>query len=46
MANPKRIIVEEKAEENCLARAILIAIAKVDNDKNIRLIVKVGRNVP
>jgi len=32
MAHLKRSIVEVKAEENCIAHALLIAIASVDND--------------
>jgi len=32
MAHLKKSIVEVKAEENCLAHALIIAIAKVDND--------------
>ena len=36
MAHLKRSIVEEKAEENCLAHALVIAIAKVDNDPNYK----------
>jgi len=34
MAQLKRSIVEVKAEENCLARSLRIAIAKVDIDSN------------
>jgi len=34
MAHLKRTIVEVKAEENCLAHALVIAIAKVDKDTN------------
>ena len=33
MAHLKRSIVEVKAEENCLAHALIIAIARVNNDK-------------
>jgi len=36
MAHLKRSIVEMKAEENCLAHALVIAIAKVDNDPNYK----------
>jgi len=36
MAHLKRSIVEVKAEENCLAHALVIAIAKVDNDPNYK----------
>jgi len=34
MADLKSSIVEVKAEENCLAHALIIAIEKVDNDAN------------
>jgi hypothetical protein len=34
MAHLKRSIVEVKAEENCLAHALVIAIARVNNDRN------------
>ena len=34
MVHLKRSIVEVKAEENCLAHALIIAIARVDNDAN------------
>jgi len=34
MAHLKRSIVEVKAEDYCLAHALIIAIAKVDNDPN------------
>ena len=34
MAHLKSSIVEVKEEENCLAHALLIAIARVDNDAN------------
>jgi len=33
-AHLKECIVEVKAEENCLPHALIIAIAKVDNDQN------------
>ena len=36
MAHFKRSIVEVKAEVKCLAHAILIAIAKVDNDRKYK----------
>jgi len=36
MAQLKRTIVEVKAEENCLAHALVIAIAKVENDPNYK----------
>jgi len=34
MAHPKISIVEVKSEENCLAHALVIAIARVDKDPN------------
>ena len=34
MAHLKKIFIEVKAEENCLAHALLIAISRVDNDRN------------
>ena len=34
MAHLKRNVVEVKAEDNCLAHALIIAIAKVDNNPN------------
>jgi len=34
MAHLKRIIVEVKAEDNCLAHALVLAIAKVGKDPN------------
>jgi len=36
MAHLKSSIVEVKAEENCLAHALLIAIARGDNDANYK----------
>jgi len=36
MAHLKRSIVEVKAEENCLAHAPIITIARVDNDPNYK----------
>jgi len=36
MAHLKRSIVEVKAEQNCLAHALVITIAKVDNDPNYK----------
>jgi len=36
MAHLKRSIVEVKAEENCFAHALIIAIARVDNDANYK----------
>jgi len=34
MAHLKRSVVEVKAEDNCLEHALIIAIAKVDNNSN------------
>jgi len=34
MVHLKRNIIEDKAEENCLARAVIISIAKLTNDPN------------
>jgi hypothetical protein len=34
MANLKKSIIEVKAETNCLAHALIIAIAKITNDPN------------
>jgi len=45
MAHRKRSIVEVQAEENCLAHALVIAIAKVDKDPNYKAIGKAGRYV-
>jgi len=36
MAHLKKSIAEVKTEENCLAHALIIAIAKVDNDANYK----------
>jgi len=36
MAHLKESIVEVKAEENCLAHALIIAIARVENDANYK----------
>jgi hypothetical protein len=36
MAHLKRSIVEVRAEENCLAHALVIAIARVTNDPNYK----------
>jgi hypothetical protein len=36
MTHLKRSIVEGKAEENCLAHALIIAIAKLENDANYK----------
>jgi len=46
MAHLKRIIVEVKAEDNCLDHALIIAIAKVDNIQIIHPIVMVERYFP
>jgi len=43
MAHLKTSIVEVKAEEICLGHDLVISIAKVDNDRIIRLIDKAGR---
>ena len=42
----KKGIVEVKAEENCLAYGLVIAIVKLDKDSNYDAFVKVGRYVP
>jgi len=36
MAHLKKSIVEGKAEENCLVHALIIAIARVENDANYK----------
>jgi hypothetical protein len=36
MAHIKKIIIEVKAETNCLAHALVIAIAKATNDPNYK----------
>jgi len=36
MAHIKRSIVEVKAEENCLAHSLIIAIAQVDKNSNYK----------
>jgi len=36
MAHLKRSIVEENAEQNCLAHALVITITKVGNDPNYK----------
>ena len=36
MALLKRSIVEVRAEENCLAKALVIAIARLNNDPNYK----------
>jgi hypothetical protein len=36
MAHLKKIIVEVKAEQNCLAHALVIAIARVNEDPNYK----------
>jgi len=43
MVQLKRCIVEVKEEENSLAHALVIAIAKVDKDPNYDAFVKAGR---
>jgi len=40
MAHLKRSIVEVKTEENCLAHALVIAMAKVENDPNYKAYIK------
>jgi hypothetical protein len=40
MAHLKKSIVEVKTEENCLARALVIAVAKVENDPNYKSYIK------
>jgi len=44
MAHLKRSIVEVRAEENCLAHALVIAIAKLNNDPNYTAYMK-GRKI-
>jgi len=44
MAHLKRSIVELKAEENCLAHALVIAIAKVHKDPNYKAYIQ-GRKI-
>jgi len=46
MAHLKSSIVEVKAEENCLAHALIIAIARVDNDANYTAYRKGRKIVP
>jgi len=36
MAHLKKSIVEVKTEENCLANALVIGVAKVENDPNYK----------
>jgi len=36
MAHLKRSIVEVKAEENCLAHALIISIARLTNDRDYK----------
>ena len=36
MAHHKKCLVDVKAEEYCLAHALIIAIARVDNDANYK----------
>jgi len=45
LAHLKKSIVEVKTEDNCLAHALVIAIAKVENDTNLRRIDKAVRYV-
>jgi len=40
MAHLKKSIVEVKIEENCLAHALVIAVAKVENDPNYKSYIK------
>jgi hypothetical protein len=40
MAHLKRSIIEVKAEQNCLAHALVIAIAKLNNDPITNIIEK------
>jgi len=44
VAHLKRRIVEVKAEENCVAHALVIAIAMVDNDTNYKAYLQ-GRKI-
>jgi len=44
MAHLKKSIVEAKTEENCLAYALVIAIAKVENDPNYKAYIQ-GRKI-
>jgi len=44
MAHLKKSIVEVKADENYLARALVIAIAKIDKDPNYKAYIQ-GRNI-
>jgi len=46
MSHMKASILEVKAEENCLAHALLISIAKVDNDQNYKAYRKGRKIVP
>jgi hypothetical protein len=46
MAHLKRSIIEVKAEENCLANALVIAIAKLTNDPNYKAYRQGKRYVP
>ena len=46
MAHLKKIIVEVKAQENCLAHALIIAIARVENDGNYTAYRKGRKIVP
>jgi len=44
IAHPKLSIEEIKAENNCLAHALLVAIVRVDNDANYKAYLK-GRMI-
>ena len=44
MVHLKKRIVEAKSEENCLAHALVIAIAKVENDPNYKAYIQ-GRKI-
>ena len=44
MAHLKRSVVEVKASENCLIHAIIIAIAKLENDPDYKAYVQ-GRKI-
>ena len=41
MAHLKRSIVEVKTEENCLAHALVIAVAEAENDPNYKAYINV-----
>jgi hypothetical protein len=46
MAHLKKSIVEVKAEENCLAHALVIAMAKVKNDPDYKAYRKGRKSCP